>query len=709
MMSALKRVFRALDLPERSAHNKDPHTQEAAGSSPSIRFEPMEPRVLLSADPVVAVSGAISTPGETNQYNFTIASDTKVVFDSLSNNANLNWSLNGPDGNVVSERSFAASDSSGLSGTPAISLAAGTYTIAVNGSSSATGAYGFRVLDLQKADGIVAGTAVTGQISPANETDTYKFDATAGDHFFLDVTGRSGGDVTWQLLDPSGQQVFGPTAMNSAGLDVDLPNLTATGTYTLLLEGKIGAVDVANYSFTAQLLPPDYVPPAAPVTTNTWIGGAGGNWNTASNWSKGAVPTATDNVYIGLPAGQTVNISSGAVTVNSLTSECGLTISGGATLNLNGVSKINGALNLTGGTLGGTGAVTVGGAFNVSNGSMLTGSGTFITQGTSLITHRLTLNGSKAWINQGTATVSGSGDLYCYYSSGSLTNAAGATFNLSSSAGESFGFYAGSLAVNNAGTLNQTATGTHSISGNIAFNNTGTVNVIAGTLSINGSGTDSGLYNIASGASCNFNGGTRTVSAGWNTAGAGTVAITGGTTNVSGTVTVSGNLTLAGGTLGGSGALTICGAFNVSNNSTLTGSGTFITQGTSLITHRLTLNGSKAWINQGTATVSGSGDLYCYYSSGSLTNAAGATFNLSSSAGEPLGLWSGSLVVNNAGTLNQTATGAHSINGSIAFNNTGTVNVIAGTLSINGNGTDSGTYNVSSGATVAFSGGTRNL
>ena len=48
------------------------------------------------------------------------------------------------------------------------------------------------LLDLAKADGIVSGTAVTGQISPANETETYKFDANAGDHFFLDVTGRSG-------------------------------------------------------------------------------------------------------------------------------------------------------------------------------------------------------------------------------------------------------------------------------------------------------------------------------------------------------------------------------------------------------------------------------------------------------------------------------------------------------------------------------------
>ena len=54
------------------------------------------------------------------------------------------------------------------------------------------------------------------------------------------------------------------------------------------------------------------------------------------------MPVATDNVFIGLPVGQTVTLSSGTVTVNSLTCNADLTLSGGATLNLNGISKING-------------------------------------------------------------------------------------------------------------------------------------------------------------------------------------------------------------------------------------------------------------------------------------------------------------------------------------------------------------------------------
>ena len=352
LVAALVHAFKPADNRSRVLTRPAQAPVRPISASP-VRFETIEPRVLLSGDigPGQTITGSIDAPGEVDQYNFTLTTDTSVVFDSLASDPNLNWSLNGPDGTVVSERNFVSSDSTGLSGSPLIGLAAGDYTIAVDASPDATGPYAFRLLDLNDVPVIVHDTAVTGQISPGNETDAYKFDAAAGDHFFLDVTGRSGGNVTWQLLDPSGQRVFGPTAMNSASQDVDLAVLPATGTYTLLVEGRVGAVETANYSFNAQLLPAGYVPPVAPTVTKTWIGAAGGNWNVATNWSAGAVPTAADNVYIGLPAGQAVTISSGAVTVNSLTCDGDLTLSGNATLNLNGVSRINGNLTLAGGTL----------------------------------------------------------------------------------------------------------------------------------------------------------------------------------------------------------------------------------------------------------------------------------------------------------------------------------------------------------------------
>ena len=727
-----------------SAAQNQEKTNKSVARRKYVQFESIEPRVLMAGDvnpAVVAINGTISAQGEVDQYNFTLTNDIKVVFDSLTNNPNLNWSLSGVQGTVVNERSFSSSDSSSLTGSPTLDLTAGDYTITVDGGPDATGDYSFKLLDLQSAYGISHDTAVTGQISPANETNVYKFDATAGDHFYLDVTGRSGGDVTWQLLDSSGQQVFGPTAMNSASQDVDVAVMPASGTYTLLVEGKIGATETANYSFNAQLLPAGYISPSAPTPTNSWIGASGGNWSVASNWSTGVVPTSADDVSINIPAGQTVTISSGTVSVKSLTCNGNLTISGNATLNLNGTSCINGNLTLAGGTLGGTGALTVTGAFDVTGASWLTGGGTFISQGVSSVNIGaangcLVFGGGKTWINQGTLTVGGD-DFITFGGTGgtatnTLTNAAGATLNLSSTNGTPIAYtsgYLGTAMLNNYGTLNQTAVGNHTIASSIAFNNAGTVNANAGGLIIAGGGTDTGLYNVEAGTAIGFSGNTRALNSGSNFTGVGTIAVTGATVNVnglmnltasntllsisSGTLNFNNSVTLArlemkGGTLDGTGAVTVACAFNVTGTSTLNGTGTFTTQGTSLIDIAggrgyLTISGGKTWINQGTLTVGGDDFLYFNSNGNVLTNAARATLNLSSADSMPIHInssYTGTL--NNAGTLNQGVAELHGINGNITFNNTGTVNVNAGTLSIGGGGADTGIYNVDAGTSLEF-------
>ena len=74
-------------------------------------FESFEPRVLLSGETVAPrIDGSLDVPGETDRYGFTLNDNVRVVFDSLTNNANMRWSLEGPRGSVVSGRSFTASD-----------------------------------------------------------------------------------------------------------------------------------------------------------------------------------------------------------------------------------------------------------------------------------------------------------------------------------------------------------------------------------------------------------------------------------------------------------------------------------------------------------------------------------------------------------------------------------------------------------------------
>ena len=62
-----------------------------------LRFEPLEPRLLLNADPVL-VSGAIDSPGESDRYSFALDGETRIAFDTLTNDANINWTLEGPGG-----------------------------------------------------------------------------------------------------------------------------------------------------------------------------------------------------------------------------------------------------------------------------------------------------------------------------------------------------------------------------------------------------------------------------------------------------------------------------------------------------------------------------------------------------------------------------------------------------------------------------------
>ncbi|HEY3182667.1 MAG TPA: hypothetical protein VGJ77_07535, partial [Gaiellaceae bacterium] len=560
----------------------------------------------------------------------------------------------------------------------------------------------------------------------------------------------------------------------------DASGLAPTAIYYLDPSGNAVAlastVDAAAHTITAALEHfSDYVAgtpaaAAAPTPTVTWVGTTGGDWNTPSKWSTGAVPKATDDVYIGLAAGQAVTIASGAVTVNTLTCDCDLTVNSGASLTVSNQSQINGKLTLAGGAVGGPGAITVSVAFDVTvSNSALNGTGVFTTQGTSTVNTPagggfLALVGGKSWVNQGSLTISGDERLLFGFSSGgsnSLTNAVGATLSLASSSATPLDFWTGSASVTNLGTLNLTVAGAHAIASQIAFGNSGTVNVQVGRLTVGGGSTETGVYAVAAGATLEFVGGTRNLQLGSDVGGAGTLVVSGGTVNanaslaiaatgaalnvsggalnvntsaVSGLlapVTLSGgvlsfnsaavvlpSLTLSGGALGGTAAVTVIGRFDVTvSNSALSGTGVFTTQGATTVSTPsgggfLALVGGKSWVNQGSATISGDERLLFGFSTGgsnSLTNAAGATLSLASSSATPLDFWTGTASVTNLGTLNSSVAGSHAVATNIAFANGGTVNVTAGTLTVRAGGTDTGLYSVAAGATLNFSGGTRNL
>ncbi|MFN0054155.1 MAG: putative Ig domain-containing protein [Planctomycetales bacterium] len=229
------------------------HVVDTVAGAYTLNVQP----VTVSTTPLTlgqTVSGAIGAAGEQDQYTFNLAAAGLYYFDSLINNSSLNWSLAGPAGAAVTSRGVSASDGATLTSNPTLNLIAGAYTLTVDAGGDGTGAYQFRLLDLADAVSFTPGTALSGALNPANETDLVRFTAAAGDRFFFDVTARTGGSGSkWRLVDPYGNLLFTSGFDTTTSFsDVDVMTLSKGGSYTLLLEGAINATAADGYTFNVQ-------------------------------------------------------------------------------------------------------------------------------------------------------------------------------------------------------------------------------------------------------------------------------------------------------------------------------------------------------------------------------------------------------------------------------------------------------------------------
>ncbi|PYK98758.1 MAG: hypothetical protein DME19_11285 [Verrucomicrobia bacterium] len=210
------------------------------------------------------ISGVIGVPGERAVYTFSLATDSRFYFDALANVPSLQWSLSGPQGPVVADRSFTGSDAQSIAD-PTLALPAGAYTLTIHNPGGGTNGYVFRLVNLAEATLLTPGSVVTNTLSPANESDFHQFTASAGDQFYFQRIARVGLPSTWwRLLDPYGNQVFSQ-GFNDVGSPSSPVTVPATGTYTLLVEGSIGDTGSGSYSFN--VVPEGNVPP--PVFTGT--------------------------------------------------------------------------------------------------------------------------------------------------------------------------------------------------------------------------------------------------------------------------------------------------------------------------------------------------------------------------------------------------------------------------------------------------------
>ena len=150
-----------------------------------LHVETLEPRLLMSAD-LIPVAGSIDLPGETDFYTFTLAEERTILFDALTPDSRFNWSLEGPGGQVVGATRFDGSD--GAQGGQLIALEAGNYRMAIDAEGDFTGAYQFRLINIENADVIALGDTVDGVLETAGrESDLFRFDAIEGQELVFDA------------------------------------------------------------------------------------------------------------------------------------------------------------------------------------------------------------------------------------------------------------------------------------------------------------------------------------------------------------------------------------------------------------------------------------------------------------------------------------------------------------------------------------------
>ena len=467
----------------------------------------------------------------------------------------------------------------------------------------------------------------------------------------------------------------------------------------------------------------------------SWITEANGFWDMATNWSPGP-PGIDDDVIVDVAGARVVTLrtTGGPFVVNSLivAGDDALTITSGS-LTITGLpsaDNVSGASSLarltqSGGSLGGSGQLTVVGSASLT-GSTHTGGGSTIVQGTTAISG-FNLDAGRTLRNLGTATLTGGMNLNATNAAGTgrIENAAGAlfdvrTYNLSITAGSFTGDPGAGASISNAGTFRKSTAGGYGVAVPFANLATGVIDIQAGSFNFTGGGSYDGAVTLAANAGLTLGGGTHHVGAGASFSGPGTLALFGASTvlQLMDSTDIDSGFTMTGGTVGGA-ALTLRGPYSLTISSSLgvlRGPTTTTLVGDGSVgggpNNPFGLDAGHVLRNQGSMVVTGVLNLNRLSDTGSgrIENAAGAlidvrTFNQSIyardwTATNPLDSGADARV-DNAGTFRKSTTGAYSV--LVPFFNTGTVEVLAGEFNIPtfGNG---GVLDVAAGASFRSDG-----
>ncbi|MCC7000878.1 MAG: hypothetical protein IT357_01885, partial [Gemmatimonadaceae bacterium] len=457
---------------------------------------------------------------------------------------------------------------------------------------------------------------------------------------------------------------------------------------------------------------------------------------------------------VNLAAGTTMELNAGTYNWNlsSLLSGTGALNVTGATLNMSGivayggpVSVAAGQLNfngsaavntlaLSGGTLGGTGDLSIAQNFDWSGGN-IAGTNTLSIPPAATMTYTgaaarnlqerlITIGGTADFVGTGTINT-GQGAIIRVLASG--------TANLQADAAFSFNLGGAPTLFHNQGTLvRNTTTGAATIG--MAVDNDGVIDLVSGILRLSG-GSDvqtwTGDVTVPVGTTLDFNAGTFALGAGSVVSGVGALSVTGATVNVAAPWAYTGaasitngvlnynapsgsiaNVALSGGALGGGAgsSLTVPTVFSWTGTSAITSAGTVsIPIGSSLTI----ADAATKTLQNGLLSVGGS----LVYSGTNTMNTgqgailrilAGASMTMSGAPTFAYNLGGAQTSIENLGTIVKNTSAGTAVFGT-SFVNSGAVTLSSGQLDLTGASTLGGTVSVAATTTLRLNGGTATL
>ncbi|MER8029580.1 RHS repeat-associated core domain-containing protein [Streptomyces bauhiniae] len=200
---------------------------------------------------------AITRPGQDGVASFTAAKGQKVSLGVTSTSSFASYAslrLYAPDGTsvdsfIVSSGATTEWDSSALPQT-------GTYRLKAQPASSGTGTLAItlsRPVDVGRLSS--TGDAATVTVARFGQNAEATFDASAGDHLSLGITENTFTSFfTVTVIAPSGTKVVNSAQVSASSAKTQgLPDLTETGTYTVIMDAYNGALGSFKLSLSADV------------------------------------------------------------------------------------------------------------------------------------------------------------------------------------------------------------------------------------------------------------------------------------------------------------------------------------------------------------------------------------------------------------------------------------------------------------------------